>query len=119
MIKLSMSEIFKIIFFLLVFQTYSFANSLLFDQNDKLFLKTTNSGFTFHKNFMGQNKHNFGYIKAIQNQEVETIIKNLNLETVIVLVMKIGMTAIMIDKGLSFLQSLVNQYLENNVMVTV
>ena len=63
MIKLSMSEIFKIIFFLLVFQTYSFANSLLFDQNDKLFIKTTNSGFTFHKNYMGQNKHNFGYIK--------------------------------------------------------
>jgi len=41
MIKLSMSEIFKIIFFLLIFQTYSFANGLLFDQNDKLFIKTT------------------------------------------------------------------------------
>ena len=58
-----MSEIFKIIFFLLVFKTYSFANNFLFDQNDKLFIETTNSGFAFHKNYMGQNKHNFSYIE--------------------------------------------------------
>ena len=55
----------------------------------------------------------------IQNQEEGIIIKNLNLEMVIVLVMNIGMTAIMIDKELSFLQSQINQYLKSNVMVTV
>ena len=58
-----MSEIFKVIFFLLVFKTYAFANNFLFDQNDKLFIETTNSGFAFHKNYMGQNKHNFSYIE--------------------------------------------------------
>ena len=54
--------IFNLVFFLLVFTTYSFAKNFLFDQNGKLFIETTNSGFTFHKNFMGQNKHNFSYL---------------------------------------------------------
>ena len=58
-----MSEIFKVIFFLLVLKTHAFANNFLFDQNNKLFIETTNSGFNFHKNFMGQNKHNFSYIE--------------------------------------------------------
>ena len=63
MIKLSMSEIFKIIFFLIAFKTYAFANNFLLDQNGKLFIESKNSGFTFHKNYMGQNKHNFSYIE--------------------------------------------------------
>ena len=54
--------IFNVVFFLLVFTTYSFAKNFLFDLNGKLFIETTNSGFTFHKNFMGQNKHNFTYL---------------------------------------------------------
>ena len=62
MFKSSISLIFKVIFFLLVFTTYSFAKNFLFDQNGKLFIETTNSGFTFHKNFMSQNKHNFSYL---------------------------------------------------------
>ena len=36
MIKLSMSKIFKVIFFLLVFKTYAFANNFLFDQNEQI-----------------------------------------------------------------------------------
>ncbi len=62
MFKSLNSLIFNVIFFLLVFTTYSFAKNFLFDQNSKLFIETTNSGFTFHKNFMGQNKHNFTYL---------------------------------------------------------
>ena len=62
MFKSLNSLIFNVIFFLLVFTNYSFAKNFLFDQNDKLFIETTNSGFTFHKNFMGQNKHNFTYL---------------------------------------------------------
>ena len=62
MFKSLNSLIFNVIFFLLVFTTYSFAKHFLFDQNGKLFIETTNSGFTFHKNFMGQNKHNFTYL---------------------------------------------------------
>ena len=58
-------------------------------------------------------------LRTVLNHVAEIIIKNLNLEMVIVLVMKIGVTAIMIDKGLSSLQSQINQSLENNVMVIV
>ena len=62
MFKSLNSLIFNVIFFLLVFTAYSFAKNFLFDQNGKLFIETTNSGFTFHKNFMAQNKHNFTYL---------------------------------------------------------
>ena len=62
MIRSSLSKILGIIFFLLIFKTNALPNTL-FDQNGKLFIETTNSGFTFHKNFMSQNKHNFNYIK--------------------------------------------------------
>ena len=89
-----------------------------FDQNGKLFIETTNSGFTFHKNFMDQNKHNFTYLMDNSKSRSGNFYQNLNLETVIVLVMKIGMTAITIDKGLNS-SSQINQYLENNVMDTV
>ena len=119
MIKLPISKLFSLIFLLILIKTNALGNNFLFDKNGKLFIETSNSGFIFHKNFMSQNKHNFDYIRTIQNHEVVIIIKNLNLEMVIVLVMKIGVTAIMIDKGLSLLQSQINQYLVNNVMVTV
>ena len=63
MIKLSLIKILKAIFFILIFKTNSIADNFHFDQNNKLFIETTNSGFNFHKNYMGQNKHNFSYIK--------------------------------------------------------
>ena len=47
-------------------------------------------------------------LKIVHKQELATIIKNLNLEMVIVSVMKVGMIAIMIDKGLSFLLGQIN-----------
>ncbi len=62
MIVKSVSKISKIIFILLVFKTNALSNNFLIDQDDKLFIETTNSGFKFHKNFMSQNKHNFNYI---------------------------------------------------------
>ena len=61
MIVKSVSKISKIIFILLVFKTNALSNNFLIDQDDKLFIETTNSGFKFHKNFMSQNKHNFNY----------------------------------------------------------
>ncbi len=67
MIETSVSRIFKIISILLVFKTNALSNNLLIDQDDKLFIETTNSGFKFHKNFMSQNKHNFDYIKDNSN----------------------------------------------------
>ena len=54
-------------------------------------------------------------LKIDQMQELEIIIKNLNLEMVIVLVMKIGVIVITIDKGLSFPLGQISQYLENSV----
>ena len=63
MFKLSISRIFSVIFFLLLFKFNIFANNYLVDENNKLYIETSNSGFKFHKNYMSQNKHNFSYIE--------------------------------------------------------
>ena len=52
-----------IIFFLLLLKFNASADEYMIDENNKLFIKTLNSGFTFHKNFMSQNKHNFNNVK--------------------------------------------------------
>ena len=117
MYKSSISRILKVIFFLFIFKTIAIANDFLIDENDKIFIETSNSGFLHHKNFMSQNNYNFNYIKDSSKARAGDYYQKFNLEMVTVLVMNIGMTAIMIDKGLNFLQSRANQYLENNVMV--
>ena len=63
MIKLPISKLFSLIFLLILIKTNALGNNFLFDKNGNLFIETSNSGFIFHKNFMGQNKHNFDYIK--------------------------------------------------------
>ena len=63
MFKTSISHIFNIIFFLLIFKLTAFANNFQVDNDNKLFIETSNSGFEFHKNYMSQNKYNFSYIK--------------------------------------------------------
>tara|TARA_B100000963_G_scaffold3317_2_gene2528 strand:+ start:3196 stop:4071 length:876 start_codon:yes stop_codon:yes gene_type:complete len=63
MFKLSISGVFKLIFFLLIFNFTALANNFLVDKNNKLFIETSNSGFKFHKNYMSQNKYNFSYIE--------------------------------------------------------
>ena len=63
MFKLSITGVFKLIFFLLIFNFTALANNFLVDKNNKLFIETSNSGFKFHKNYMSQNKYNFSYIK--------------------------------------------------------
>ena len=67
MFKLSIKQIINLILFILVFKSTSMANNFLVDDNNKLFIETSNSGFKFHKNFMGQNKHNFNYIEDNSN----------------------------------------------------
>ena len=52
-----------LITFFLLFKTILLANDFLVDENDKLFIETSNSGFLFHKNFKSQNNYNFNYIK--------------------------------------------------------
>ena len=52
-----------LITFFLLFKTILLANDFLVDENDKLFIETSNSGFLFHKNFKSQNNYNFRYIK--------------------------------------------------------
>ena len=49
MFKSFIIRIFKIIFILLVFKTNALSNNFLIDQDDKLFIETTNSGFKFIK----------------------------------------------------------------------
>ena len=63
MFKLSITGVFKLIFFLLIFNFTALANNFLVDKNNKLFIETSNSGFKFHKNYMSQNKYNFSYIE--------------------------------------------------------
>ena len=63
MIKLFICVISKILVFLLLLNNIALANNFLLDENDKLFIKTSNSGFTSHKNFMSQNDYNFKYIR--------------------------------------------------------
>ena len=63
MFKLSITAVFKLIFFLLIFNFTVLANNFLVDKNNKLFIETSNSGFKFHKNYMSQNKYNFSYIE--------------------------------------------------------
>ena len=63
MYKSSISRILKVIFFLFIFKTIAIANDFLIDENDKIFIETSNSGFLHHKNFMSQNNYNFNYIK--------------------------------------------------------
>ena len=63
MLKLSISRIFSVIFFLLIFKFNILANNYLVDKNNKLYIETSNSGFKFHKNYMSQNKHNFSYLE--------------------------------------------------------
>jgi len=63
MSKSSISRVFNVIFFLLLFKSTALANNFLVDKNNKLFIETSNSGFKFHKNYMGQHKHNFSYIE--------------------------------------------------------
>ena len=62
-IRFSLCVISKILIFFLIFKSISLANNFSIDENNKLFIETSNSGFKFHKNFMSQNKHNFNYIK--------------------------------------------------------
>ena len=63
MIKLLISMISKILVFLFLIKNIALANNFLIDEFDKLFIKTSNSGFIFHKNYMSQNDYNFSYIK--------------------------------------------------------
>ena len=63
MIKLLINMISKILVLLLLLKNIALANNFLLDENDKLFIKTSNSGFTSHKNFMSQNDYNFKYIR--------------------------------------------------------
>ncbi len=63
MIKSLINMISKILVFLLLLKNIALANNYLIDENDKLFIKTSNSGFISHKNFMNQNDYNFNYIK--------------------------------------------------------
>ena len=89
----------------------------LFDQNDKLFIETTNSGFAFHKNYMGQNNITLA-IEDNSNHEVGTIIKNLNRNGDCFGDENWGDC----DNDRQRIQlssDQINQYLENNVMVTV
>ena len=62
MFKTSIIQICIVIFFLLIFKFSALANNFLVDENNKLFIETSNSGFKLHKNYMSQNKHNFKYI---------------------------------------------------------
>ncbi len=63
MIKPPINKLFSLLFLLILIKTNALGNNFLFDKNGNLFIETSNSGFIFHKNFMGQNKHNFDYIK--------------------------------------------------------
>ena len=61
--KLLINVISKILVFLLLLKNIVLANNFLIDENNKLFIKTSKSGFISHKNFMNQNDYNFNYIK--------------------------------------------------------
>ena len=67
MIRSLIRTILKITFFLFVFKAFALTNNYLIDENNKLFIETSNSGFLFHKNFMSQNSHNFRYVKDSSN----------------------------------------------------
>ena len=67
MIRSLIITILKITFLLFVFKTFSLADNYLIDENNKLFIETSNSGFLFHKNFMSQNSYNFRYVKDSSN----------------------------------------------------
>ena len=50
-----------------MFKAFALANNYFIDENNKLFIETSNSGFLLHKNYMSQNSYNFNYVKNSSN----------------------------------------------------
>jgi len=94
------------------------AMSKVYKKDGKFFIKTSKSGFKYHKNFMDHHDHNFKYIKDKKKHVLESTISNLSLETAIVLemMMVVGPTVTPTEKELSFQQGHGNLLRKINVI---
>ena len=92
------------------------AMSKVYKKDGKFFIKTSKSGFKYHKNFMDHKDHNFQYIKDKKKHALDSTISDLSLETAIVLEMKVGATVTRIEKEWSFQQGQDNLLRKINVM---
>ena len=92
------------------------AMSKVYKKDGKFFIKTSKSGFKYHKNFMDHKDHNFQYIKDKKKHALDSTISDLSLETAIVLEMIFGTTVTPIEKELSFQQGQGNLLRKINVM---